>query len=609
MNRASHLFAIGLLALTRLGMPTSAADFHDAAPAFDLPQHGGNLRGQLTNLTGRVVVLDFFAHWCVPCIRASTELESGVRQFYESRNGNAHGLKVELLAINIDASQPAKTEAFIRRTGLTRVFDDLQGEVFKRYGGSGMPFLVIIDATDGTSGNAPARIVYRKAGFEGVAKLREVIDGISEVKTAPPATLATVLEGVAGTRLQGEERQGEQSPDIERAAPATKPQESQPSIPVPTTVTETFTSPERTTAPRVDWVAPTNVLGAIAPGNSEALHTLSLDFATMWASDILLADELVEYRQTGPASDVALTVSHGHTGLRYVPESLIEQAQDVEDDRFGCQLRGRLRASDQVAVSLRGGAYSGYMDYRSLWLNEHFRQLFSARQGYEVANPWGCNVSSGIRWEYLPAAGFVQGDLEYQHDVISPGYEVSMASFPPKLDRFRDSYDTLSGKLSLENVLTRRVRSLQELQITSTTSRELRFALQSSLNLAFAEEWVARLAISGTTESPHFQAASAGITLERDWDESWWLSLTARYYRDNGEVENALLIQNTSAPSLETFQAGLGLRWKGQRTSVKLFAGPYFVRYEQSAAALSTFPHLYANRDWFAVQFAFAHEL
>ena len=80
--------------------------------------------------------------------------------------------------------------------------------------------------------------------------------------------------------------------------------------------------------------------------------------------------------------------------------------------------------------------------------------------------------------------------------------------FPPHLVRFRDGYDTISGKSTLENVLTPRLRALQELQITDTTDRELRFSLQSSLNVAFAEHWAGRVALAGTKENPQFESWS-----------------------------------------------------------------------------------------------------
>ena len=413
-----------------------------------------------------------------------------------------------------------------------------------------MPFVVVIDATGGGTEGVPARVVYRKAGFEGVAKLREVIDGITQTSTGRPDTVgATEGKGL-------------------------------PSLP------------------------PTPAAGSVG----EVWHSVSIDFSTLRAPDILLTDELLEYRQTLPASEESLSLSHGHIGLQYAPELPVEKKKRVEDDQFGFQTSDRVRAGDQLTGLIGGGAYSGYSDYRSLWFNEHFRQLYSKRSGYEEAHPWGCNVSGGARWEYLPAAGFVQGEVTVQHDVISPGYDVSLAKLPLKLTRFRDNYNTLSGRLTLENVLTSRLRALQELQTTDATERQLRFSLQSSLNWAIAEHWVTRFVLTGTREAPRFQSASASAIVARDWHDTWFLSLIARGYWDDGEIENALLVENTADPPLRTLLTGLELRWQGRQSFLKLFAGPYFTDYQQARLAIATFPHLYQDRDWLCVQFAFAHE-
>jgi peroxiredoxin len=592
MNCFPALFAIGLLFFLASSGNGNATESEESAPAFDLPQHDGNQRVQLAGLKGRIVVLDFFAHWCVPCVRASTELETGIREYYDLRHGNARGIPVELWAVNLEASRPDKTEAFITRAGLKKVLDDLSGTVFQKYGGSGMPYLVIIDNTGGPSGNAPARVVYRKAGFAGIAELRQMIESIGAVPKVPAAVADAGLEPGAPANIlrPAANAQPASSTNI------TPPQEIQSSRPTADTTTDRI-PPSYTQVP-----APPTPIG------DNVTRDVSVDFATLLASDITLTDELMEYRETRPVSEFTLSLSHGHTGLHYQPDSLIEQAKNVDNDRFTLQTCYHLHLNDTLTGSLGGGGYSGYMDYRSLWLNEHFRQLYSMRPGYEAADPWGANAAGGLRWEYLPAAGFVQGDLTYQHDVISPGYDVSLATFPLKLDRFRSNYETVSGKLSLENVLTRRMRALQELQVTGTTDRQLRYTLQSSLNFAVAEHWVAKLAVTGTEETPRFQAAAVSLTMERDWKETWFVSLMGRGYRDNGEVENALLAENTASPPLESYQTGLGLRWQGRQNSLKLFAGPCFSRYQQSGPSFDTFPNLYQNRNWVAVQFAFARE-
>ena len=84
--------------------------------------------------------------------------------------------------------------------------------------------------------------------------------------------------------------------------------------------------------------------------------------------------------------------------------------------------------------------------------------------------------------------------------------------------------------------------------------------------------------------------------------------MSGRCYKDTGQIENALLQENTAGPPLEVFEAGASVRWQGARSSFKLVIGPYLTRYERPSAALSTFSHLYQDRDWVSAQFAFAHE-
>ena len=550
MNRAVWLAAAGLAWLMQ-PCPLVGAATDEPAPPFKLARHGTRETVSLADLRGRIVVLDFFAHWCVPCARASAEIESGIQQWYEQRKGNAQGVPVQVLAVNVEAAEPGKTQAFIRRTGLKDVLDDPGGEVFLRYGGGALPFVVIIDGTGGATGTAPARVIYHKTGFDGLARLRQVIDSV-EGQSQPA--------GAAGRRT------------------------------VPGA------------AARAQAPAP------LAPGG-QAVQQLGLDSTMLIASDIWLTDETAEYRQTRPNSDLAFDLSHGHIELRYVPEFLgVEKPTHIETERYGFQTRGRFLANDRLTVLGNGGAYYGYMDYRSFWLGEHFRQLFQTHSEYQTPHPWGYNFGGGLRWEYVPAAGFLEGDLLYQRDIIAPGYDVVLVSPPPQLVRFRDTYDTVGGQVTLETVLSPRLRAQQQLQAIDTTDRQLRFAGQSCLNIALAEHWVSRLTLAGSEERPNFDSWSAGATLERDFNGAWFLSLLGRYYQDTGQIENALLAENTAAPPVRTVQIGFGLRWQGRKSSVKLVIGPYFSRYERPGPNALTFEHLYQSRDWLSTQLAFVHE-
>ena len=119
------------------------------------------------------------------------------------------------------------------------------------------------------------------------------------------------------------------------------------------------------------------------------------------------------------------------------------------------------------------GGYDGYQDYRSLWLNEFYRQEYP--DGYIEAEPWGVNVGVGLRWEYAPTTGFLQVYYAWQKDKIAPGYEKK--PFEP-LARGRDELDTYTASVTLENILTPSFRSQVVGLVMDTTGRE--FALRRS---------------------------------------------------------------------------------------------------------------------------------
>lgn len=76
-----------------------------------------DLQGQPRNLRdfkGRVVIVNFWATWCGPCVAEMPSLQ----KLRERINAGAAEPRIEVLAVNM-AESPAKVKAFVQRLGVT----------------------------------------------------------------------------------------------------------------------------------------------------------------------------------------------------------------------------------------------------------------------------------------------------------------------------------------------------------------------------------------------------------------------------------------------------------------------------------------------------------
>jgi len=140
------------------------------SPDFDLLKIDGT-PCQLKDYRGKVVIIDFWASWCGPCIRSMPLLLEVSREY--------HDLGVELILINVEESEE-RIRKFLERVEVTpTVAMDTDGSVSKQYAVSGIPQTVIVDRDGGIAN------ILVGAGEESEVKLRKTLDELTARATNP----------------------------------------------------------------------------------------------------------------------------------------------------------------------------------------------------------------------------------------------------------------------------------------------------------------------------------------------------------------------------------------------------------------------------------------
>jgi peroxiredoxin len=118
-----------------------AATVSGPAPAFTLQSNAGQ-QVSLASLKGKVVMVNFWATWCVPCRQEMPHLEALYKRY--------NSLGFELLAVNVEKNNAEGARKWLEETPVTfPVLFDPENKVTKLYKVQTMPSTVII-ARDGT---------------------------------------------------------------------------------------------------------------------------------------------------------------------------------------------------------------------------------------------------------------------------------------------------------------------------------------------------------------------------------------------------------------------------------------------------------------------------
>jgi len=164
MRDSLRTFPINVLLLATLAVscaPSPAVDEQAAelAPSFDLAALDGG-RVQSSAFEGKVLLLEFWATWCSPCVAQARILEPIHRDFDERG--------VEFVAISL-GEDAATVRSYVERTPFPyRVLIDPDDELSGRLGIFALPTVMIVDRT--------GRIAYQQPGLSGGDVIRKVLE-------------------------------------------------------------------------------------------------------------------------------------------------------------------------------------------------------------------------------------------------------------------------------------------------------------------------------------------------------------------------------------------------------------------------------------------------
>ena len=138
-------------------------EFPRAAPAFALSDLAGKPVSS-ASLKGKVVLVDFWATWCVPCRKSMPELQA-LHDKYASRG-------FTVLGISTDQGGVAKVKKFVedRKYTYPIAVDSEKAPAWEAYGVRAIPAAFLLDAK--------GRIVAQWTGAPNTAEVESRIDSL-----------------------------------------------------------------------------------------------------------------------------------------------------------------------------------------------------------------------------------------------------------------------------------------------------------------------------------------------------------------------------------------------------------------------------------------------
>lgn len=202
-----HRFVVGLLAGLLWLSPVHGAVLKpgELVPNFTLTDRSGK-PVKLSDFEGKIIFLEWFAHWCTFCRAAAQQIEPGIVQYYAGRGGNPDGIEVVHIILNLQFNAEAATTGFINQFKLQNsvalndfyygVSSAIRSQAVVNQIGSPQPTFAIINGVAGSPSHQQWELLFSHNGYGNLTSpietFRAKIDSVKRGLVVEPPSVVTL---------------------------------------------------------------------------------------------------------------------------------------------------------------------------------------------------------------------------------------------------------------------------------------------------------------------------------------------------------------------------------------------------------------------------------